>query len=60
MARDRLLLFSIRSAAHPEFAPAEIGQREGRAGEEGGVDWHVLADPEGNVFCLLESRVDPL
>jgi catechol 2,3-dioxygenase-like lactoylglutathione lyase family enzyme len=33
--------------------PAEIGQ----TGEEG---WHVLADPEGNVFCLLESRVAPL
>jgi catechol 2,3-dioxygenase-like lactoylglutathione lyase family enzyme len=33
--------------------PADVGQ----TGEE---SWHVLADPEGNVFCLLESRVDPL
>jgi predicted enzyme related to lactoylglutathione lyase len=33
--------------------PADVGQ----TGEEG---WHVLADPEGNVFCLLQSRVDPL
>ena len=33
--------------------PADVGQ----TGEE---SWHVLADPEGNVFCLLRSRVDPL
>ncbi|CCH89854.1 protein of unknown function [Modestobacter italicus] len=24
------------------------------------MTWHVLADPEGNEFCLLKSRVDPL
>ncbi len=33
--------------------PAEIGQ----TGEE---QWHVLADPEGNEFCLLKARLDPL
>ncbi|GAA3213413.1 VOC family protein [Actinocorallia longicatena] len=22
--------------------------------------WHVLADPEGNEFCLLRSRLQPL
>jgi hypothetical protein len=22
--------------------------------------WHVLADPEGNEFCLLKARLDPL
>jgi hypothetical protein len=33
--------------------PADIGQ----TGEE---SWHVLADPEGNEFCLLKSRLDPL
>ncbi len=33
--------------------PADVGQ----TGDEA---WHVLADPEGNVFCLLRSRVDPL
>ena len=32
---------------------AEVGQ----TGEEG---WHVLADPEGNQFCLLKQRLDPL
>ena len=33
--------------------PADIGQ----TGEE---PWHVLADPEGNEFCLLKRRLDPL
>ncbi len=33
--------------------PAHVGQ----TGEEG---WHVLADPEGNQFCLLRRRLDPL
>jgi hypothetical protein len=33
--------------------PADIGQ----TGEE---PWHVLADPEGNEFCLLKARLDPL
>ena len=32
--------------------PADIGQ----AGDEG---WHVLADPEGNEFCLLRTRLRP-
>jgi catechol 2,3-dioxygenase-like lactoylglutathione lyase family enzyme len=26
---------------------------------QGEVSWHVLADPEGNEFCLLRSRVEP-
>jgi hypothetical protein len=30
--------------------PADVGQ----TGEE---SWHVLADPEGNEFCLLRRRV---
>jgi catechol 2,3-dioxygenase-like lactoylglutathione lyase family enzyme len=33
--------------------PADVGQ----TGEE---SWHVLADPEGNEFCLLRRRVDPV
>jgi hypothetical protein len=28
-----------------------------QTGEE---QWHVLADPEGNEFCLLKTRLDPL
>ncbi|GAB3139785.1 VOC family protein [Microbispora hainanensis] len=30
--------------------PADVGQ----TGEE---EWHVLADPEGNEFCLLRRRL---
>ena len=32
--------------------PADVGQ----TGDEG---WHVLADPEGNQFCLLRTRMSP-
>ena len=32
--------------------PADVGQ----TGEE---SWHVLADPEGNEFCLLRTRLEP-
>jgi catechol 2,3-dioxygenase-like lactoylglutathione lyase family enzyme len=32
--------------------PADVGQ----TGDE---SWHVLADPEGNEFCLLRTRVPP-
>ncbi len=31
--------------------PADVGQ--------GDVSWHVLADPEGNEFCLLRGQVAP-
>ena len=33
--------------------PADIGQ-------DGTESWHVLADPEGNEFCLLNRRLDPV
>lgn len=42
---DRLLSLGAR--------PADIGQ----TGQE---SWHVLMDPEGNEFCLLKRRLDPL
>ncbi|WP_116246669.1 VOC family protein [Nocardiopsis sp. FIRDI 009] len=29
-------------------------------GQTGKEPWHVLADPEGNEFCLLGGRLDPL
>jgi len=32
--------------------PADVGQ-------DGSESWHVLADPEGNEFCLLNRRLDP-
>ncbi|QNP61530.1 VOC family protein [Streptomyces genisteinicus] len=28
-------------------------------GQSGTESWHVLADPEGNEFCLLRARVEP-
>ncbi|MFG2639971.1 VOC family protein [Streptomyces sp. NPDC048370] len=33
--------------------PADVGQ----TGKEA---WHVLADPEGNEFCLLRPRIQPV
>ncbi|WP_078321553.1 VOC family protein [Mycobacteroides chelonae] len=42
---DRLLKLGAR--------PADIGQ----TGQE---QWHVLADPEGNEFCLLKARLKEL
>ncbi len=33
--------------------PADVGQT-------GTENWHVLADPEGNEFCLLHTRLQPL
>ena len=29
-------------------------------GQPADASWHVLADPEGNEFCLLKSRLNPL
>ena len=29
-------------------------------GQPATASWHVLADPEGNEFCLLKRRLDPL
>ena len=36
-----------------------LGARPVEIGQSGDEQWHVLADPEGNEFCLLRSRVDP-
>ncbi|MFE9013673.1 VOC family protein [Streptomyces cyaneofuscatus] len=37
-----------------------LGARPADVGQTGNESWHVLADPEGNVFCLLRTRVRPL
>jgi catechol 2,3-dioxygenase-like lactoylglutathione lyase family enzyme len=34
-----------------------LGARPADVGQTGEENWHVLADPEGNVFCLLRRRV---
>ena len=36
-----------------------LGATRADVGQSGEESWHVLADPEGNVFCLLRTRVDP-
>jgi hypothetical protein len=36
-----------------------LGARPADVGQTGEESWHVLADPEGNEFCLLRRRVAP-
>ncbi len=33
------------------------GARPADVGQEGNESWHVLADPEGNEFCLLRTQL---
>jgi hypothetical protein len=37
-----------------------LGARPADVGQTGTENWHVLADPEGNEFCLLHTRLQPL
>ncbi|MFF2040987.1 VOC family protein [Kitasatospora sp. NPDC058170] len=37
-----------------------LGARRVDVGQSGAEDWHVLADPEGNEFCLLHTRLRPV
>ena len=37
-----------------------VGARPVDIGQSGAESWHVLADPEGNEFCLLRRRLDPV
>jgi Glyoxalase-like domain len=34
-----------------------LGARPADVGQTGAESWHVLADPEGNEFCLLHTRL---
>jgi hypothetical protein len=36
-----------------------LGAKPVDVGQTGAENWHVLADPEGNEFCLLHSRLQP-
>jgi catechol 2,3-dioxygenase-like lactoylglutathione lyase family enzyme len=38
----------------------DLGAKRLDVGQTGEESWVVLADPEGNAFCLLKSTVDPL
>jgi catechol 2,3-dioxygenase-like lactoylglutathione lyase family enzyme len=37
-----------------------LGATRADVGQSGDEGWHVLADPEGNQFCLLERRLPQL
>jgi catechol 2,3-dioxygenase-like lactoylglutathione lyase family enzyme len=37
----------------------DLGARPADVGQLGTESWHVLADPEGNEFCLLRTRLSP-
>jgi catechol 2,3-dioxygenase-like lactoylglutathione lyase family enzyme len=37
-----------------------LGARRADVGQTGEESWVVLADPEGNEFCLLASTVEPV
>ncbi|MEV0933599.1 VOC family protein [Streptomyces phaeochromogenes] len=37
-----------------------LGARPADVGQTGAENWHTLADPEGNEFCLLHTRLKPL
>jgi hypothetical protein len=37
-----------------------LGARPADVGQTSTESWHVLADAEGNEFCLLRSRLQPL
>jgi len=38
----------------------KLGARPADIGQTGQENWHVLIDPEGNEFCLLKARLNPL
>lgn len=38
----------------------KLGARPADVGQTGAESWHVLADPEGNPFCLLNARLAAL
>ncbi|MFE5239607.1 MULTISPECIES: VOC family protein [unclassified Streptomyces] len=37
-----------------------LGARRADVGQTGTESWYVLADPEGNEFCLLRTRIQPV
>ncbi|MFD4874876.1 VOC family protein [Streptomyces sp. NPDC058420] len=38
----------------------KLSARRADVGQTGEESWQVLADPEGNEFCLLKDRINPL
>lgn len=63
--RDKLRLhIDVNATDRDQDAELErllsLGARRVDVGQTGAESWHVLADPEGNEFCLLRRRVDPV
>ena len=60
----RRLHFDVNATDRDQAAELErllsLGAREADIGQTGEESWHVLADPEGNEFCLLRRRVAPV
>ncbi|MEV4949993.1 VOC family protein [Streptomyces sp. NPDC053755] len=58
------LHFDVNATDRDQAAELErllaLGATPADVGQTGTEDWHVLADPEGNVFCLLRRRLQPL
>ncbi|GAA5066520.1 VOC family protein [Nocardia callitridis] len=56
--------FDVNSTDRDQDAELErllaAGARKIDVGQTAADSWHVLADPEGNEFCLLRRRVDPV
>ncbi|MFR0354811.1 VOC family protein [Streptomyces sediminimaris] len=57
---------TVKNRLHSDFRPDDqeaevarllgLGARHADVGQGDGVTWVVLADPEGNEFCVLSSR----
>jgi catechol 2,3-dioxygenase-like lactoylglutathione lyase family enzyme len=63
--RDKLRLhFDVNATDRDQAEELErllaLGARPADVGQTGEESWHVLADPEGNEFCLLRRRVAPV
>lgn len=62
-AKPRLHL-DVNATDHEQEAElarlSGLGARPVDVGQTGDESWHVLADPEGNEFCLLRARLSPL
>ncbi len=58
------LHFDVNATDRDQGAELErllaIGARHADVDQTGQEPWYVLADPEGNEFCLLRTRLDPL
>jgi hypothetical protein len=55
------LHFDVNATDRDQDAELErllkLGARRADIGQTGEESWHVLADPEGNEFCLLRARL---